>query len=294
MNEPVNFLVQTLRLVRPRQWVKNLFVFAPLVFSGNLFDAGALATSIGVFLAFSLASGGVYALNDVVDREADRAHPMKRGRPVASGAISPFFAVLVAVLIGAAGGLLAWRSGALYTVAGYMILQLAYSLAVKHLVILDVLAIAMGFVLRVLGGGEALDVYVSPWLILCTFLLSLFLATTKRRQEAVLVADGTKGGRPVLDDYSLDFLDQMISVETPAVVLGYAIYTVSPDTVEKFGTTALVWTVPFVVYGIFRYLYLIYKCGEAEDAAMVLFRDKGLLLAVVLWFSLCAFIIYGW
>ncbi len=286
-------LLSYLRLARPWQWVKNGFVFAPMVFAGRLLDPDAVKVTALVFAAFSLASSAAYALNDVFDRNRDRAHPAKGGRPLASGAVSVPEAVILAAVVAGAAAALAWHASVLWTVGGYLLLQISYSVLIKHVVILDVLAVASGFVLRVLAGGEALDIEVSPWLILCTFLLSLFLATTKRRQEVASKAEETTETRPVLGKYSPSFLDQMVSVETSAAVLAYAIYAVSPDTIEKFGTTALIWTIPFVIYGIFRYLYLVYKKGAGEDPALVLIKDKPLALNLLLWLLVCIFIIYG-
>jgi 4-hydroxybenzoate polyprenyltransferase len=279
-------------LLRPWQWVKNAFVLSSLFFAEKLGDPYAVEISLLLLAAFCLASGSVYALNDVFDRKRDRLHPLKRGRPVASGAVSVLEALVLAVAAGAGGMLLAWRAGAPLTVGGYVLLQVAYGAFLKHVVILDVLVIAIGFVLRVAAGGEALGIEISSWLILCTFLLALFLATTKRRQEIASLAPNTAEGRPVLDRYSLPFLDQMISVVTPGVILAYAIYTISPVTVEKFGTNALVWTVPLVVYGVFRYLYLVYRKGRASDPTQVLFRDAALAADVVLWVLACGLIIY--
>ena len=286
-------LVSYVRLVRPWQWAKNGFVFAPMVFAGRLFDPDAAKATALVLAVFSLASGAAYALNDVFDRNRDRAHPAKRARPLASGAISVPEALILAAVMGGAAVALAWHTSVLWTAGGYLLLQVAYSVLIKHVVILDVLAVASGFVLRVLAGGEALDIEVSPWLILCTLLLSLFLATTKRRQEVASMAEEKAETRPVLGKYSLSFLDQMVSVETSAAVLAYAIYAVSPETIEKFGTTALVWTVPFVIYGIFRYLYLVYKKGAGGDPTLVLLKDKALLLNLLLWLLACVYIIYG-
>ncbi len=292
-------------LLRPWQWVKNGFVLSSVFFAGRLGDPHAVEVSLLLLAAFCLASSSVYALNDVFDRKRDRSHPLKRGRPVASGAVSVLEALVLSVAAGAGGMLLAWRAGAPLTVGGYVLLQFAYGAFIKHVVILDVLVIALGFVLRVAAGGEALGIEISSWLILCTFLLALFLATTKRRQEIASLArsagspgrpddaaPNTAEGRPVLDRYSLPFLDQMISVVTPGVILAYAIYTVSPITVEKFGTTRLLWTVPLVVYGVFRYLYLVYKKRRASDPTLVLFKDAALAADILLWVLACGLIIY--
>lgn len=279
-------------LLRPWQWVKNTFVLSSVFFAGKLGDPHAVEVSLLLVAAFCLASGSVYALNDVFDRKRDRSHPLKRGRPVASGAVSVLGALVLAVAAGAGGMLLARHAGAPLTVGAYLLLQVAYGALLKHIVILDVLVIAIGFVLRVAAGGEALGIEISSWLILCTFLLALFLAITKRREEIASLEADTSEGRPVLARYSLPFLDQMISVVTPGVILAYAIYTISPVTVEKFGTTRLLWTVPLVVYGVFRYLYLVYKKRRASDPTLVLYKDAALAVDILLWVLACGLIIY--
>jgi 4-hydroxybenzoate polyprenyltransferase len=201
-------------------------------------------------------------------------------------------ALVAALAAGTGGMLLAWRAGAPMTVGGYLLLQVAYSVLLKHLVILDVLAIAAGFVLRVAAAGEALDIEVSSWLLVCTFLLALFLATTKRRQEIATLPSDAIRKRPVLARYTLPFLDQMTSVVTPGVILAYAVYTVSPETVARFGTRALVLTVPLVVYGVLRYLYLVHRKDCVVDPTLVLFKDAALVADVLLWVLACGLIIY--
>jgi len=181
----------------------------------------------------------------------------------------------------------------LWAITIYILIQIAYSVYIKHIVIIDILVVAFGFVLRVFGGGTVIDVEVSPWLILCTFLLALFLATTKRRQELLVLPAGTAERRLVLDEYSLPFVDQIITLETPILVIAYAIYTISPVTISRFGTSALIYTLPFVLYGILRYLYLIFQRNEIGDPTDIVYKDPALIVDVLLWLVVCAAIIYG-
>ena len=256
-----------IRSMRPKQWPKNLVVFAGLIFAQKIFSARAPAAVVihwipilracGAFVAFCVVSSATYLLNDVIDREADRIHPTKRNRPIASGALPVSIAVFAAIIlyvVGLAGSfLLTWKL--LAVLLGYLVLTLAYSVRLKHVVILDVLILAVGFVLRAFAGTVVIDVSLSVWLFLCTILLALFLALTKRRAE-MTVFEGATQQRSVLANYSPALLDQMISVVTASTVVSYAIYTTTPS---EFHTRNLVLTVPFVIYGIFRYLYLVYQ-----------------------------------
>jgi 4-hydroxybenzoate polyprenyltransferase len=279
-----------IRLLRPRQWTKNLFVFAGLIFSQNLLRPGHLGRVAAAFGLFCLLSGCIYILNDLADLEQDRAHPVKRRRPLAAGQISPAAALAaLAVLLPAclAGS---WLLGEpfFYVALAYLALQVAYNLVLKRVVILDVFTVAAGFVLRVVAGAAVIDVQVSHWLLLCTTLIALFLALAKRRHELALIGEEAAGHRQVLSQYSLYFLDQMMGVTTSATVLSYALYTVAPETVAKFGTDALVYTVPFVLYGVFRYLYLIHvdpdgRAGGGGSPESALLNDRPLLVCLVLW-----------
>jgi 4-hydroxybenzoate polyprenyltransferase len=281
--------------LRPPQWTKNLFVFAGLIFAQRLFDLGAAAKATAAFAVFCLLSGVVYLVNDVQDREADRQHPIKSRRPIASGALSPATALAAALVLSVVAlGSAFWINTAFGIVAlVYLTLLTLYSVSLKHIVILDVLTISGGFVLRALGGAVAIDVKFSHWLLLLMLLLALFLALSKRRAELVTLADGATSHRPSLADYSPYLLDQMIGVVTASTLLAYAFYTISPETVAKFGTDRLLWTVPFPLYGIFRYLYLVHQRDGGGNPSELLVTDRPLLLCVALWGLTVIAILYG-
>ena len=282
------------RLLRPKQWLKNGFVLAPLVFSQQLMESLALERSMGALLCWCAVSSGIYIINDLFDREADRRHPVKCMRPLTNGEVRPETGgVMAAVLLaGGLGGLLTLGPQVLVPGALYAAINLAYSAYFKQVVIIDVMAVASGFVLRVIGGAEAIDVWVSPWLVLCTALLALFLGFEKRRGEQVLLELDADRHRAVLTHYSSKLLDQLISVLTASTVLSYALYTISEETVAKFGTNKLFLTVPFVIYGIFRYLYVAHQKGQGGNPTEVVLRDKPLAANLLLWIAACAVIIY--
>jgi 4-hydroxybenzoate polyprenyltransferase len=281
--------------LRPRQWTKNLLVFAGLIFGQKLFDPGAAADALGAFVTFCALSGVVYLVNDVADRETDRRHPLKSRRPVASGALPARTAIGAAVLLTAAGLGLAFSLAPKFglVAAIYVALLGLYSASLKHVVIMDALTIAMGFVLRAIGGAVVVDVAFSDWLLLLTLLGALFLALSKRRAELVTLADGATGHRRILAEYSPYLLDQMIGVVTASTLLAYAFYTISPETVAKFGTKHLLYTVPFPLYGIFRYLYLVHKREGGGDPSELLVTDRPLLACVGLWSVTVVMIVYG-
>jgi 4-hydroxybenzoate polyprenyltransferase len=280
--------------LRPRQWVKNLFVFAALIFSHRLFTADA-AVALGAFVVFCALSGVIYLLNDVADRERDRAHPKKRFRPVASGALSVPAALAAAAVLGAASLVAsAWFGpGFLATSLAYVVILGLYSAWLKHVVIVDVLTVASGFVLRAVAGGLAVNVDVSGWLLICTVLIALFLALGKRRHEYLTLDGEAARHRPILAEYSAALLDQMIGVVTASTVTAYALYTMSPETVAKFGTRLLPVTLPFVLYGIFRYLYLLYRRQLGGNPSELFLNDRALLINACLWAIAVVAIIYG-
>jgi 4-hydroxybenzoate polyprenyltransferase len=288
-------LAGLVRSMRPTQWVKNLFVLAPLVFAHGLLSPSLLARGLAAFAAFCAASSAVYLLNDLKDRERDRHHPLKRRRPIAAGTLPVGIAAAAAVvLLAAAGGVAATLGLAFAAVlAGYLVLNLLYTLGLKEVVILDVLLIAIGFVLRVLGGGAAVGVEVSRWLLLCTIFLALFLAFSKRRHEIELLADRAADQRQVLEQYSPAFLDQMINVVTASAVVCYALYAVAPETAEKYDTQNLIWTIPLVLFGVFRYLYLIYQRPERKNPTEALLSDPPFVVNVLLWGAAVLWIVYG-
>ena len=280
--------------LRPHQWTKNLVVLAALAFSKHLFDSDAVLRAGLAFVVFCALSGAVYIANDLADLEQDRLHPEKRLRPLASGALSLSVARLVAAALGAAGlaGALALGRGFATAACAYVLLNLAYSFWLKHAVILDVLAISLGFVLRAVAGALAIDVRFSDWLLVCTILLALFLSLAKRRHELVSLNEAASGHRRILAEYSPYLLDQMISVVTASCLTAYAFYTMAPETVEKYRTDRLALTIPFVLYGIFRYLYLVHRREQGGSPADLLLADRPLLVAVALWAVAVVVIVY--
>ena len=281
--------------LRPSQWTKNLIVFAGLIFGQRLLDSRAVAQSLVAFVVFCLLSGVVYLVNDVADRDADRRHPTKRFRPIASGAVQPRTALGFAVCLTVVALTAAWllRPAFAATAVAYVGLLALYSGPLKHVVIIDVLTISIGFVLRAVGGAVAIDVPISHWLLILTILLALFLALAKRRHELVLLADGATSHRPILEEYSPYLLDQMIAVVTASTLISYVIYTISPETVQKFHTDWLGLTLPFPLYGIFRYLYLVHLKEGGGSPSDMLLNDRPLLVCVALWAITVAVIIYG-
>lgn len=280
--------------VRPGQWTKNLLVFAGLLFGRRLLDPMAVGEAVAAFAVFCGLSSAVYLINDIADRETDRRHPLKARRPIASGVLPVATAAVAAALIlvaAFAGALALGRSFAAVAVA-YVALQALYSGPLKHIVIIDVLTLAIGFVLRAVGGAVAVDVEISHWLLVCTVLLALFIALAKRRHEIVLLAGDAATHRPILGEYSPYLLDQMISVVTASTLIAYIFYTVSPETQAKFGTPWLGLTIPFPLYGIFRYLYLVHRREGGGSPADLLLTDRPLLLCVALWAVAVAVIIY--
>uniref|UniRef100_A0A7C4EWW6 Decaprenyl-phosphate phosphoribosyltransferase n=1 Tax=Desulfomonile tiedjei TaxID=2358 RepID=A0A7C4EWW6_9BACT len=282
-----------LKLLRPSQWIKNGFVLMPLIFSGDLFMPDAVMKAFGMFIAFCVAASATYIINDYMDIEQDRIHPKKKNRPLASGAIAPRNALVIAGLL--IGGLFAtvfWLnipSIAIMALAAYLVLQLAYSIYLKHIVIIDVFALSTGFLFRVAGGAAVINVSVSSWLLLCTFSVAIFLALGKRRHEVVFLPEDAVNHRPVLESYSVLFLDQLLQVVTTSTLIFYCLYCVrsTPD----MGTSPekLMLTIPFVTYGIFRYMYLIYHKEDGGSPTSMLLTDAPLLVCTILW--LIAFIV---
>ncbi len=282
--ETIGFFLVSLR---PKQWVKNVFVFAPMIFSLHLFQVRYLGRSALAFLLFSLVAGGVYVINDVFDRNQDRLHPVKRNRPIAAGRLAARPAVLGATLL-----LLVvlafswfWQREFFVICLVYAALNLFYSLILKSLVIIDAMTIAVGFVLRLMAGASVNRIALSPWIVISTFLLAMFLALIKRRQELLKVEahDAPATTRRTLKQYSSGMLDQMISVSTATTLIAYIMYVLSPDVQSKFHTQRLFYTVPFVIFGIFRYLFLAYTRGEGESPADIIVSDLPFTLNILLW-----------
>lgn len=282
-----------IRALRPEQWLKNGFVLSPLVFSGKALIWDAQWRALVAFLAFCVVASAVYLMNDVFDRQADRLHPGKAGRPIASGLISASSALTVAALLGSAG--LAVGAVAGLKVAGvllaYIALNVLYGTWLKHIVIVDVFAIAAFFILRLLAGAVAVDVKPSIWLLLCGGLLALFLGFAKRRHELVLLGGGSPTHRAVLANYSTTFLDQLSVVLLAVTIVSYIMYTLESDTARIVGSDALSYSTAFVLYGVIRYLYLVHR-NEGGNPTETLLTDRSLLVAVVLWGAYCGAIIY--
>ncbi|PYQ04213.1 MAG: decaprenyl-phosphate phosphoribosyltransferase [Acidobacteria bacterium] len=280
--------------LRPHQWTKNLVVFAALAFSKHLFERGPLLRSLLAFALFCVLSGAVYLLNDVADVERDRRHPTKSRRPIASGQLAVRTAVMIAIGLGLAalGG--SWLLGPAFlaSAACYLALNLLYSFRLKEVVIVDVLSVSLGFVIRAVAGGTAIGVAISDWLLICTVLLALFLSLSKRRHELTSLSGTAAGHRAILAEYSPYLLDQMIGVVTASCLMAYAFYTTAEETRQKFQTDRLAWTIPFVLYGIFRYLYLVHQKEKGGSPTDVLLTDRPLLLDVALWAVAVVFIVY--
>lgn len=281
--------------LRLRQWIKNFVIFAGLLFSGKYRELEPLGRVLLAFGFFCLLSGGCYLINDAMDAEKDRRHPLKRLRPVAAGAVPRWVALAVGLLltgVGIAGCfLLGWWTAML--ALGYFFLGTLYTVWLKEVVLLDVLAIAAGFVLRALAGAVAIPVPISPWLIVCTVQLALFLALAKRRCEMVSLGSNAGDHRGVLTEYSTALLDQLIAIVTSSTVIAYSLYTISDRTYHQLGTAYMPLTIPFVVYGVFRYLYLIHRESANSQAEAVLMTDRPLLLCVALW-ALTCMVLIGW
>ncbi len=289
-------IIHLFRLIRPKQWIKNFFVFAPLLFSRHIFQLEYLLPSVAAFFIFSLASSAVYIINDVMDVESDRAHPKKKYRPIASGEVSVkqamiFLVILIIIIIGC---LFFQRTIFAFVIVLYFITNLLYSLKVKSIVLLDVFFISFGFMLRVLGGAAAIGVNVSSWMILTTIFISLFLAISKRRSELsqILNKDNIDKQRKVLKEYSVEFADQINTIAAAGTIISYALYTVSERTVATFGTEKLIYTTPFVIYGIFRYMYLMHQKNLGESPTSIVTKDIPIIMVVFAWFMFSLLIIY--
>ena len=276
--------------MRPKQWTKNFFIFAALIFVKDFLDSQKVLFAVEAFVLFCFASSAVYIMNDVVDIKSDREHSTKKYRPLVAGKISPSFAIFFAVILATVASLGGWflNTSFFWAVMAYLVLQLLYSFWLKRIVIIDVLAIALGFVIRVIAGAVAISVSFSVWLILCTFFLALFLAISKRRNELLHGASGFSRG--VLQDYTLEFLNQMNMVVLPSTIITYAFYTFSSE-----HSRWLMVTIPIVVYGLFRYLFITDKKRIADNGPSDdILGDAGIQVAVLVWIIVSGIIlIYG-
>jgi len=281
--------------LRPSQWVKNVVVFAGVTFALQYHNVEKLLLAVIAFVCFCFVSSAVYLINDITDRERDRNHPVKKERPIASGRISVGTAAAVAIIfavVGFALTILFLDRLTLYALGGFILLNLVYSALLKNIVLLDGMAIAGSFVLRAVGGALAVSVPISSWLLICTTLLALFLGFGKRRHELVLLGEKAEDHRGILTEYSPYFLDQLIGVVTASTVVAYCFYTLSPEVQLNLGTDKLVLTVPFVLYGVFRYLYLIHQRQVGGNPTRVLLTDRPILVNVILWMA-CVLLILG-
>lgn len=275
--------------MRPKQWVKNVFIFAPMIFSLHMFQLAFIKRSLLAFFLFSLVTGAIYIFNDILDREKDRLHPEKKERPIAAGRLSIFSAGTFALILLA--GMLALSAVInrefFYISLFYILLNILYSLFLKSMVIVDIMVIALGFVLRVMVGAAVNQLALYPWILISTFLLAIFLALIKRRQELLKMQslNPEKITRKTLLIYNINLLDQMISISTATTLISYIMYVMSPDVQQKFHTAKLFYTVPFVIFGIFRYLFLAYAKGEGESPSEIIYTDLPFTVNIVLWVS---------
>jgi 4-hydroxybenzoate polyprenyltransferase len=285
-----------IKIIRPSQWLKNVFLFAPLIFSKHLFEPVYLGREIIAFLGFCLVSSTIYVLNDILDRESDKLHPVKRNRPLASGTITLLSAIIIIVVLLcfliSMVPLLNMRFW--YTVIFYSLINIAYSLGLKRIVLVDVFIVAGGFMLRVLAGVFAIEVEISSWLVLCTLFVSVFLAVSKRRGEVLLIsATESFVARPVLKQYSIEFMDQIMTVAASGMAISYALYTVADRTINTFKTEYLIFTTVFVLFGIFRYIFLMRDKKIDDNPMHLLLSDTPMMVNILVWFLACVVIIYS-
>lgn len=273
--------------MRPKQWYKNIVVFAALIFSHNLFDKWLILDSVFAFVIFCMLSGSVYIINDIIDRKKDCLHPIKKNRPIASGKLRYLHTIIFLILILSSSLILAFVADILfgYISLTYFLLFLAYSLVLKHIVIIDILTIAAGFVIRAMAGAIIINTVPSPWLIICTLLLAIFLALGKRRHELLLLGDDAGRHRPILDNYSVIMLEQMISSTIAAIIISYSMYTFMID------NRYMMFTIPFVIYGLFKYLQIIHIDKSGGEPELIL-SDKGMIANIILWVTSILIILY--
>jgi 4-hydroxybenzoate polyprenyltransferase len=294
MSQSTNKFVAVFKLLRVYQWTKNILVLAALVFAEQVFVPGQLIKSLYALGAFCLAASAMYVLNDIMDVNRDRAHPEKKWRPLARGTVAMPVAWIIFVLLTATAAGLSWwiRPEFFLALLFYVAVTTGYSLGLKNVIIIDTLIVAIGFVVRAMAGAIALDVVFSNWLVVCTLFLALFLALSKRRHEITVLEEDARHHRQVLHHYSVHYLDQLILIMASGALLTYTIYTCSPEVVNRFGTDKLYMTIPFVVYGLFRYLFLVHHRTDGGDPSRTLIKDIPLGLTVLSWGLTCCAIIY--
>jgi 4-hydroxybenzoate polyprenyltransferase len=297
MQSRPTFLAQeAIRLIRPKQWLKNAFVFAPLIFAKQLFEADAFLLALRAFGAFCLTASCVYIINDIADLKADRLHREKKFRPLAAGTMIIAQALLLLTVLLALDVMVTAGMDLRFIIllVMYFLMNFAYSIKLRDVLLLDVFIIAAGFMFRVLGGAYAINVRVSNWIVLCSLFVSLFLGFAKRRGELVEAeAAGTTSERKVLMLYRVDFIDQLLTIAAAGTVISYALYTVAPRTQEVFGTDKLLYTTVFVVYGVFRYLYLIHTSTAIQNPTNTVTADAPIIINAILWIGTCILLIYS-
>ncbi len=284
-----------IKLIRIKHWVKNFFIFAPLIFAKAFFDKNSIMMSIAAFASFSLVASFIYIINDIHDRDSDKVHPKKCKRPIASGAIRPKFAMLYSLIIITLGigiGMII-NKDAFFIILTYLLLNIGYTFKLKDILFLDIIIIATGFVLRVIVGALAIGVEISNWILLTTFFLSMFLGFCKRRYELLIISENPEMFRTVLKKYSSIILDQMIGISTTLTIISYSLYAISEKTITKLSTNKLIYTIPFVVYGLSRYIYLTYQKEKGGDPADVIIKDYPIIINFLLWFSLVLVLLIG-
>ncbi|NTV31276.1 decaprenyl-phosphate phosphoribosyltransferase [candidate division WWE3 bacterium] len=289
-----NFLITWLRAIRIRQWIKNLIVIAPLIFSGQLLIFQDIIKTLDAFCAFCLASSAVYLFNDLYDQDVDKLHPQKRNRPIASGIISSQSATFVSLLFVVLSLLIGQQLGWLFNVvlSGFFLVNIFYTMGIKKLVIWDVIFLALSFVIRAIGGVVAINAFLSPWLFVLTLFLAVLLALGKRRHELVLLGGNAGKHRRILDKYTVQLFDQLMVVMVTASLMAFMLYTMAEETVIHVGSVKLVYSMPLVLYGLFRYLYLVYRYEQGGNPTETLLSDPPLLMSVILWGVLAVAIIY--
>jgi len=277
--------VQYLKLLRPSHWAKNLFLFIPLFFAGEIFDLAKVVEVFVGFMAFSLFASSVYIINDYNDVEADRRHPVKCKRPIASGAVSKPMALVIFVLCLVVGGLLAWyvKPKFLFVTGIYFVINLLYSFGLKNISILDILILSIGFVLRVKAGGVAANVAVSEWLMIMVFLLALFMAVAKRRDDVLIKTQTGQEMRKAAAGYNLDFMNVMLALVSAVIIVAYLMYTMAPETMIRFKTYRLYYTCLFVIGGLLRYLQITYVENNTGSPTKILYKDRFIQLTILLW-----------
>jgi len=287
-------LFDLIKLIRPTQWLKNGIIVLALVFAGELTHIGKIEISIIAIIIFCLLSSAVYTFNDLIDKEQDRQHPLKKSRPIASGRIKTGLALIIIILLSGCGLAGAWFLNLhfFYAALAFLGLNALYTLWMKNVVILDVMAIAISFVIRACAGAFAIEVPASTWMLINTLLLAMFLGLGKRRHELILLEKGANTHRKTLSVYSAQLLDQFIAVITASIIVIYMLYSFSTEVMTKLGTTKLFITIPFVVYGVFRYLYLIYREDLGGSPTHVFVSDKPILITVFLWLITASLILY--